>query len=447
MKKEFKQFKIYAPPSSKQYSLNDDGTLTITGVFSTTNKDLDGDIVSPRALESLKNQAVGLNLHLDHNHNYDGGIGAIIDSFIKDSQVYITAKILKEHAQGILERLELGMNFGFSVGGIPVVNNLNPQIIDDFVLLEISLTLLPANWDTFGTVEAKGVVKSKCLTGACHYIIKNSTNIMKKEFENIDSNELQEMIINYVNEAFANKEQVIIDEFRNELQPIVAEIVAEEVTPKVQEIVVNYLDELFPPVEEEEEFVEADVDEENVEETEIAEEEVEEKAEDEEVIEEKETDDETIEEKEAEDEAIEEKDEEISDEEVIDEIFDEPLEIDIEKEAPAEETTTSEDEEEVVEEEVVADETAESEEVETKEATEEEPVVLDEKAIEAIVTRVLERQAKKAKNLKKAKAAKKVSKKPSKLNVYKKSNKKEKKSNTFLNSEKRDRFGRNRKYI
>lgn len=445
MKKEFKQFKIYAPPSSKQYSLNDDGTLTITGVFSTTNKDLDGDIVSPRALESLKNQAVGLNLHLDHNHNYDGGIGAIIDSFIKDSQVYITAKILKEHAQGILERLELGMNFGFSVGGIPVVNNLNPQIIDDFVLLEISLTLLPANWDTFGTVEAKGIVKSKCLTGACHYIIKNSTNIMKKEFENIDSNELQEMIINYVNEAFANKEQVIIDEFRNELQPIVAEIVAEEVTPKVQEIVVSYLDELFPPVEEEEEFVEADVDEETVEETEIAEEEVEEKAEDEEVIEEKETDDENIEEKEAEEEAIEEKDEEVTDEEVIDEIFDEPLEIDIEKEAPAEETTTSEEEVETEEVEEVA-ETA-SEEAETKEASEEEPVVLDEKAIEAIVKRVLERQAKKAKKLKKAKTAKKVSKKPSKLKAYKKSNKKEKKSKSFLNSEKRDRFGRNRKYL
>ena len=115
MTDKFKQFKVYAPPSQKEYNLNDDGTLTITGVFSTTNKDLDGDIVSPKALESLKNQAVGLNLHLDHNHNYDGGIGAITDSFIKENQVYITAKILKEHAQGILERLMLGMNFGFSV--------------------------------------------------------------------------------------------------------------------------------------------------------------------------------------------------------------------------------------------------------------------------------------------------------------------------------------------
>ena len=416
MTDKFKEFKIYAPPSQKQYSLNDDGTLTITGVFSTTNKDLDGDIVSPKALESLKNQAVGLNLHLDHNHSYDGGIGVVTDSFIKENQVYITAKILKEYAQGILERLVLGMNFGFSVGGIPVVNNLNPQIIDDFVLLEISLTLLPANWDTFGTVEAKGVVKSKCLTGACHYIIKNSKNVMKKEITETDSNELQEMIINIVNEAFANKEQVIIDEFRNELQPIVAEIVAEEVTPKVQEIVVSYLDELFPPVEEE--IVEADVSEEEVETAEVPEEEEVEKAEteDEEVIEEKEVDEEVVEE-----EVPVEEEKAVDEEEVPEEIFDEPVEIEIEKE----------------------------------EKVSEEPV-LDEAAIEAIVERVLEEKSKKIAKAKKAVKAKKSAKakkdvktttKPSKLNTYRKSTKKPVKKNSFLNSDTRDRFGRNKKYL
>ena len=438
MTDKFKEFKIYAPPSQKQYSLNDDGTLTITGVFSTTNKDLDGDIVSPKALESLKNQAVGLNLHLDHNHSYDGGIGVVTDSFIKENQVYITAKILKEYAQGILERLVLGMNFGFSVGGIPVVNNLNPQIIDDFVLLEISLTLLPANWDTFGTVEAKGVVKSKCLTGACHYIIKNSKNVMKKEITETDSNELQEMIINIVNEAFANKEQVIIDEFRNELQPIVAEIVAEEVTPKVQEIVVSYLDELFPPVEEE--IVEADVNEEEVETAEVPEEEEVEKAEteDEEVIEEKEVDEEDV--------SVEEKaeDEEVVEEKEVDEEV-------VEEEVPVEEEKAV-DEEEVPEE--IFDEPVEIE-IEKEEKVSEEPV-LDEAAIEAIVERVLEEKSKKIAKAKKAVKAKKSAKakkdvktttKPSKLNTYRKSTKKPVKKNSFLNSDTRDRFGRNKKYL
>lgn len=427
MTTDFKQFKIYAPPSQKKYALNDDGTLTITGVFSTTNKDLDGDIVSPQALASLQRQAVGLNLHLDHDHSYDGGIGVITESHIEANQVFITAKILSEYAPGILERLNLGMNFGFSIGGIPVVNNLNPQIIDDFVLLEISLTLLPANWDTFGTVEAKGIVKSKCLTGACHYIIKNSKNIMKKEYEDNSKQELEQMVINLVNEAFANKEQVIIDEFRNELQPIVTEIVAEEVTPKVQEIVVNYLDELFPAEEEEiaeEEFVEAEVDEEEIETSEVDEENTEEKAEDSEDIEEKDAEEEVPAE---------------------DEIFDEPIEIDIEKEVPEEEiieeeeTTTEEEpveepEDEVVEKDAEDDETTEEEE---DEPVGEEPV-LDEKSIELIVSRVFKKLTEKREA--------KPSEKKSKLNVYKKSTKKSEKP-TFLNSPTRDRLGRNKKYL
>lgn len=422
MTTDFKQFKIYAPPSQKKYALNDDGTLTITGVFSTTNKDLDGDIVSPQALASLQRQAVGLNLHLDHNHNYDGGIGVITESYLESNQVFITAIILSEHAPGILERLNLGMNFGFSIGGIPVVNNLNPQIIDDFVLLEISLTLLPANWDTFGTVEAKGVVKSKCLTGACHYIIKNSKNIMKKEYED-NSQELEQMVINLVNEAFANKEQVIIDEFRNELQPIVTEIVAEEVTPKVQEIVVNYLDELFPAEEEvaEEEIVEAEVDEEEIE-TSAVDENTEENPEEEEpVVEEKATDEEVIEE-----EVI----EESTEEEIPadDEVFDEPIEIDIEKEEVIEETTEENPEEE--EDDVVVKETAE-------ETPEEEPV-LDEKSIDLIVSRVFKKLNEKRET--------KAKEKKSKLNVYKKSTDKAK-NQSFLNSDKRDRLGRNKKYL
>lgn len=459
MATKFKQFKVYAPPSTKQYSLNDDGTLTITGVFSTTNEDLDGDIVSQRALASLQKQAVGLNLHLDHVHTYEGGIGVITDSYLQENKVYITAVILSEHAPSILERLNLGMNFGFSIGGIPVVNNINPQIIDDFVLLEISLTLLPANWDTFGTVEAKGIVKSKCLTGACHYIIKNSQNIMKKEFqEDIDSNELRQIIINYVNEAFANKEPVIIDEFKNELQPIVADIVTEQVTPIVQEIVVNYLDELFPAEEEpveEEEFVEAEVDEEVVETSEVDEvieesveeepaeepaaeteeeptddndndDDVVEKAEDEEI---EEAVPEEVEEKEApaEEEVIA---EESVESEAVEEVFDEPLEIEIEKEEP-------------VEDEVIEEET--SEEVDE--------IIIDEKAIEEIVNRVLAKKeeaekvkVKKANDAKKVKKVK-IGKKQSKLNAYQKSTKKASKNNSFLNSPERDQFGRNKKYL
>ena len=96
MKTILKKFKVYAPPDNKAYGLNQDGTLTITGIASTTNEDLDGEIITPDALRSLERQVAGLNLHLDHNHSYDGGIGVITEAEIQDNSLRITAIVLPE---------------------------------------------------------------------------------------------------------------------------------------------------------------------------------------------------------------------------------------------------------------------------------------------------------------------------------------------------------------
>lgn len=242
MKTILKKFKVYAPPDNKAYGLNEDGTLTITGIASTTNEDLDGEVITPEALQSLERQVVGLNLHLDHNHNYDGGIGVITEAEIQDNSLRITAIVLPEYAVSILQKLSLGMNMGFSIGGIPVINSGNSRVINDFILLEVSLTLLPANWDTFGTVETKTEVKSKCLTGACYHILKskNKSDIMRKDFEqstNVDENIKQELV-NIVNEAVINLKPIILDELRGELGVLVQDVVAQalvEVLPQVAE--------------------------------------------------------------------------------------------------------------------------------------------------------------------------------------------------------------------
>lgn len=254
MKTVLKQFKVYAPPSIKEQSLNKDGTLTITGVASTTNQDLDGEIISEKALASLQQQAVGLNLHLDHNHDYNGGIGAITEAYVEGNALLITATVLPDFAQGILDRLKLGMNMGFSIGGIPIIKNSRSNIIDDFILLEISLTLLPANWDTFGTVESKGLIESNCLTGACHYILKEknkkilSEDIMseKAQVKVIDDATKQELV-NIVNEAIINLKPLILDELKEEMSKLVQEVVATslgDVLPKaLGEIKAEVLDE------------------------------------------------------------------------------------------------------------------------------------------------------------------------------------------------------------
>ena len=280
MKFVLKQFKVYSPPLEKAGALNKDGTLTITGVASTTNQDLDGEIISEKALYSLKDQAVGLNLHLDHNHDYNGGIGAITEAYIEENSLIITAQVLPEHAGGIQERLNLGMNMGFSIGGIPIIKNSRSNIIDDFILLEISLTLLPANWDTFGTVESKSknLIESNCLTGACHYILSEKS---KKENNNSDTMEekakqsgkviddaTKQELVDIVNEAIINLKPLILDELKEEMVKLVQEVVATalgDVVPKaIDEIKAEALpvpvaEEELPTEEKEEEPVEEEV--------------------------------------------------------------------------------------------------------------------------------------------------------------------------------------------
>ena len=51
-----KQFRLYAPQSTKSYTTSDDGGLIIEGIASTTNKDLTGDVVLPSAIQSMKQQ-------------------------------------------------------------------------------------------------------------------------------------------------------------------------------------------------------------------------------------------------------------------------------------------------------------------------------------------------------------------------------------------------------
>ena len=289
MKYVLKEFKVYAPPLGKATTLNKDGTLTITGVASTTNQDLDGEIISEKALKSLQTQAVGLNLHLDHNHDYNGGIGAITEAHIEENSLVITAVVLPEHAKSIQDRLKLGMNMGFSIGGIPIIKNSRSNIIDDFILLEISLTLLPANWDTFGTVESKNLIESNCLTGACHYILtekskKQKSDTMEKAKQSgkvIDDATKQELV-DIVNEAIINLKPMILDELKEEMVKLVQEVVATalgDVVPKaIDEIKAEAVPQ--PPVEEEEIPTEEKAEE--VEEEEVVE--VAEKADDEEQI-------------------------------------------------------------------------------------------------------------------------------------------------------------------
>lgn len=255
--------RVYGLPiDTKSYSENKDGTLTIIGVASTTNKDLANDIVSPEVLQSLAHQATKVNLHRDHVKRYEGGIGSILEAWVDDNQLWIKARILSEYAHEIKERLDIGMKFGFSISGFPRKQRTpEGMLIVDYDLKEISLTYIPTNWDTYGTVRIvenkdQNLITSNCLTGACYHMLKIDGETMSEKNEtktdpiqeeepvleekSTDDAGLSEGQLNQVkdvmNEVVAELEPRIIENLRPELESI-----ADSAANKAAEEVANRL--------------------------------------------------------------------------------------------------------------------------------------------------------------------------------------------------------------
>ena len=239
------RFKWYAPPLQKSnHDLNEDGTLTITGVASTTSKDLQGDIVLPSAIESMKQQlsTSNKNLHGDHRPDLKGIIGVIkevVDS--DDNTLMIKAVIRSKFASEIQEMLDMGINLGLSIGGNikehTVMKDGGWQI-KDINLLEVSLTGMPANWDTFGTitVSKNNTVKAKCLTGACQVIRKTLMEDTKMAEEGDNGNQNTGLTTEEATELFNELMASQRDEIKSEVLEAVKVDLERLVTDKVEEL-------------------------------------------------------------------------------------------------------------------------------------------------------------------------------------------------------------------
>ena len=246
-----KQFRLYAPQSTKSYTTSDDGGLIIEGIASTTNKDLTGDVVLPSAIQSMKQQLTTTtkNLHGDHKYGLDGILGVIREVVeTDDDKLVIRAAIRKTYAPAIKEMLDLGVNLGLSIGGN--VKEYNPihdgWEIKDIELFEISLTGMPANWDTYGTITTTsknndngGVVESKCLAGACH-IIRKQLEVQKMPEENKPQPQNTEALTveeatNLFNELMADKQEEIKSQVMESIKADMKKLIDEAVAAAMEE--------------------------------------------------------------------------------------------------------------------------------------------------------------------------------------------------------------------
>ena len=256
-----KEFKVYSPLTNKSVDRfltksEEDGSderIMLEGIASTTSRDLHDEIVSSAAIESMAEQAMVLNIHGDHWYDLQDVIGAIKESTVEDKQLKIKFLITKRHTPDIKDLLETGVRLGLSIGGYVTNYDEKNRIINEIELHEISLTAMPANWDTFGTVvSSKGLVESNCLTGACYEIVKNlNGEIMTKKEMNTkeepqsqeDSGLTEDKVIELINEYMAEKEETIVEEITGKVESQLESMVE----AKVQELIDD--EEEVPPAE------------------------------------------------------------------------------------------------------------------------------------------------------------------------------------------------------
>ena len=223
------KFKVYCSNLEKNFPLNDGSDeLILEAVASTSSLDEEGDMITNECIESMKNQALGLNIHLDHNHDTHNVIGNVIEVLETDNKTLkIKFKILPSWQSKILEYLDNGIALGLSIGGAvkDFEETESGWEIKDIKLYEISLTPLPANWDTFGTVKVSSeeeLVTAKCFDGACKQVLTNlkSLDITKDVEDGEDPDEddriTEEEVINIINQFGIELKNQIIAEIVSE---------------------------------------------------------------------------------------------------------------------------------------------------------------------------------------------------------------------------------------
>ena len=204
--------------------------LILEAVASSNSVDLDGDYMTNECLEDMKTQAVGLNIFLDHEHTIDKIVGSVTDVIETSSDIFkVKFSVLPKYEWYLTDLLDNGINLGLSIGAsvLDFEESDTGWKINKVKLVEISIVGIPANWDTYGTVQTSkelGMVTAKCFNGACKQIIDNLSlqkDLVVKEFEDGEDPDedgviTEEEVIKLINQALVEAKDQIITEIVSE---------------------------------------------------------------------------------------------------------------------------------------------------------------------------------------------------------------------------------------
>ena len=240
------KFMLYASTITPKQDA-DDGELILTGMASSNSKSLYGEVMSEKALQQMCETAVGLPILYDHEGKMGSVAGVVKNAYLQDNDLYLDFSILPRFQDEIKELLDFGVLLGLSIGGMVSSFDMKNELVEDITLVEISLTPVPANRDTHGTVMIKqNIVTSDCLYGVCNTLIKRNlkedeiisqeeivrakpqeetpveekpTEEKPKEEQEKENEPLtEEKVKEMIDEALAEKEQSIIETVLNEVK-------------------------------------------------------------------------------------------------------------------------------------------------------------------------------------------------------------------------------------
>jgi len=181
------QFMLYASTITSKTDAND-GELILTGMASSNSKSLYGEVMSETALQRMCTDAVGLPILYDHEGKMKSIAGVVKNAYLQDNDLYLDFSILPRFQEEIRELIDFGVLLGLSIGGHVSSFDMKNGLVEDITLVEVSLTPVPANRDTHGTVKIKqNIVTGDCLYGVCNTLIEENF----KEDETISANEEQ----------------------------------------------------------------------------------------------------------------------------------------------------------------------------------------------------------------------------------------------------------------
>lgn len=187
-----------------------DEVLHIRGLANTGNTDIAGDTLTREALLDICNQATQHNLHIDHDETIDGVLGPITRAELTPEGVEIDADILEgKYTSRIRDLLEHGVRLGMSVRGLAERAGGNFVRV---VLTEISLTPLPADQSTLGSVV---IVKS---------FGELARRVVGFDDENLEEDNMadevitKDVVIELINTGFNERKEEFLETIRDELK-------------------------------------------------------------------------------------------------------------------------------------------------------------------------------------------------------------------------------------